>query len=178
MLLERAMEGAAEAGASTSSIALCELSISGCIECNDCFTAGECSTVDDMGLVYDAFEAADRILVASPIFFMGLPSQLKAAIDRCQRYWAMKYVLKEPFPRAEGLPRRYGGYIGVGATRGETLFDGTILTLKYFFDAIDVKPLPDDYVLVRGIDAKGEVAGNTDAFDSAYNLGRLLASLD
>ena len=177
ILLDAALEAAAAAGATTEKIRLSELDFSGCTECEDCYATGECSISDDMGKLYEALERADRILLASPIFFMGLPSQPKAMIDRTQCYWAQKYMLKEDFPY-RGEADRQGAFIGVGATRGEKLFDGTILTLKYFFDAVASRPLVDDYVLVRGVDEKGEISSRADALSSARELGRKLATGD
>ncbi|MBE0428321.1 MAG: flavodoxin family protein [Thermoleophilia bacterium] len=178
-LLSAALAGAEEAGAEIKRINVSGLRISGCTECNDCYALGECSiTDDDMGQIYDALEWADRIIFASPIFFMGLPSQAKALIDRCQRYWALKHVLGEEFPRPEGAPARFGIFIGVGATRGKKLFDGVILTMKYFFDAISMKPVEDLYVLIRGIDEKGEISTNAEALRSARESGGKLAAMD
>ena len=177
MLLDAALEGVMEAGAVADKIAVGELEMSGCIECNDCLETGECTIVDDMGKVYMALEKADRVIIASPIFFMGLPAQIKAVIDRCQQYWALRYVLNEDFPREKGAPERQGVFIGIGATSGEKLFDGTILTLKYFFDAIAAKPLTDRYVLVKGIDEKGEISQRPDVIESARELGRTLVGL-
>ncbi len=176
ILLDAALEAAGD-GCELERIRLAELDFSGCTECEDCYATGECSIEDDMSGLYSAMERADRILLASPIFFMGLPSQPKAMIDRTQRYWALKYMLEEDFPY-EGGGTRYGAFIGVGATRGEKLFDGTILTLKYFFDAIAVRPLVDDYVLVRGVDAKGEIASHGDALGAARKLGEKLSTAD
>ena len=175
ILLDRALAGAADAGADTEKIILCDYEISGCIECNDCFESGSCTIGDDMDLVYEAFERADRIILASPMFFMGITSQAKAVIDRCQCYWALKYVLKEEFPRPKGAPARYGAFIGVGGTKGQKLFDGTLPTLKYFFDAIAARPREELYVLVRGVDEKGEVTEKEEALQAAYDSGKALA---
>jgi len=177
ILLDRALAGAQDAGAEIEKFSLCEYSISGCIECNDCYETGSCTIGDDMDMVYEAFERADRIILASPMFFMGVTSQMKAAIDRCQCYWALRYVLKEKFPHPDNAPARYGTFIGVGGTKGEKLFDGTMLTLKYFFDAIDAKPVEELYVLVRGADDKGDVLKRDEALASAYESGRALAQL-
>lgn len=174
-LLDRALAGAEAAGASTEKIVLCDYQISGCIECNDCFESGICTIGDEMDSIYGAIERADRIIIASPIFFMGLTSQMKAVIDRCQCYWALKYVLKESFPREADAPEREGSFIGVGGTRGENLFEGALKTLKYFFDAISTRPREDLYVMVRGIDDKGEIETREDALQEAYESGRALA---
>lgn len=176
LLLEEALRGAASAGASTSLIRVEGLSIAGCNECNDCYETGECSIQDEMTEVYEAIERADRILVASPVFFMSLPAQLKAVIDRCQAFWALKYKLNLPLPRPAMAPKRYGAFISVGGTRGQRLFDGTILTLKYFFDAISATPLPDSYLLVRGVDDQGEILGRPESLAAALKLGRRLAA--
>lgn len=177
LLLDRALAGAKEAGAKIEKIVLCDYQISGCIECNDCYESGSCTIGDEMDLVYTAIETADRIILASPMFFMGVTAQTKAVIDRCQCYWALKYILKEKFPRPDNAPARYGTFIGVGGTKGQNLFDGTILTLKYFFDAIDTRPLEDLYVLVRSVDASGDVLEHEDALRSAYESGKALAQI-
>lgn len=177
ILLDRALAGAASAGAETEKVLLSDSVISGCIECNDCFETGACSIDDDMDRIYQELERADRIIIASPMFFMGLTSLIKAVIDRCQCYWALQHVLKEEFPRPEGSPHRYGLFIGTGGTKGLKLFDGTILTLKYFFEALAVTPREELYVLVRGVDDKGEVLSRDDALSSAFDSGKKLSEL-
>jgi multimeric flavodoxin WrbA len=178
LLLDEALTGASGAGAETRKLVLSELNIAGCTECNDCYQTGECSTYDGMSTVYQALEWADRILLVSPIFFMGLPSQAKAMVDRTQCYWALKYVLNQPFPRAVDAPGRYGAFIGVGGTKGPHLFDGAVLTVKYFFDAISVEPREELYVFVRGVDEKGEIADRAEELRAAREAGEALAELD
>lgn len=177
ILLDKALAGARDAGADVEKISLCDLDIAGCLECNDCYESGTCTIGDDMDRVYDALERSDRIILASPMFFMGVTAQAKAVIDRCQCYWALKYILKEEFPRPKDAPLRYGSFIGVGGTRGEKLFDGTMLTLKYFFDAIAARPAEDLYVLVRGVDASGDVLGREAELQAAYDSGKAIAVL-
>jgi multimeric flavodoxin WrbA len=177
VLLDRALDGAAEAGAETEKISLCGLNISGCIECNDCMETGYCTIGDEMDDIYQALERADRLILASPMFFMGVSSQAKAVIDRCQCYWALKYVLEQEFPREKDAPKRHGMFIGVGGTRGEHLFDGTLLTLRYFFDAIAMERHEELYVLVKGVDAKGDVLEHEDALNQAFESGKKLAQL-
>jgi len=178
ILLDYALKGAIDSKAKIRKVSLYDLDFYGCKECNDCFESGECSMTDDMDEVYEAIEMADRIILAAPIFFMSLPAQTKAMIDRCQRYWAIKYVLKQSFPRASNAPSRYAAYIGIGGTRGSKLFDGTMLTLKYFFDAIDMQPLEDRYLLVRGVDGQGDVNENKDSLEDAYELGKYIVDLE
>jgi arsenate reductase (thioredoxin) len=76
---------------------------------------------------------ADVVIAATPIYFYNATAQLKALIDRSQTLWARKYKLELTDP---GRPDRKGVLLAVGATKGKNLFEGMILTAKYFFDAI------------------------------------------
>jgi multimeric flavodoxin WrbA len=121
--------------------------------------------------IYPKLLDADCVIVASPIFFYGLTSQVKALIDRCQAIWARKYILKQNLPESG----RKGAFIAVGATRGEKLFDGSILTVKYFFKTIGVKYV--DGLLIPGVDKKGEIKEHPTALSDAFELGRRLAQI-
>jgi multimeric flavodoxin WrbA len=110
---------------------------------------------------------ADHIILASPMFFYGLTSQVKALIDRCQALWVRKYILKQIPPRAT---ERKGVFISVGATRGKRLFDGAIMTLKYFFDAIDAHYSTE--LLVRGVEKRGEIKKHPTALSEAFQIGK------
>lgn len=171
ILLDKALEGAGQAGAEVEKVLVSKLKISPCVENYGCLKAGECSIVDDMQLVYEKLLEADHVILASPIFFYGITAQAKALVDRCQALWVRRYVLKT---RGEDKRVRRGIFISVGATRGEKLFDGAVLTVKYFFDAIGVKYAGD--LLIRGIDDKGQIEENPAALQDAFRLGRELVS--
>jgi multimeric flavodoxin WrbA len=169
ILLDKALEGAREAGAEVEKVLVSTLIISPCLEIYACFKDGNCSIKDDMQTLYDKLLEVDHIVFASPIFFYGITSQAKAVIDRCQALWARRHVLGMG---KEDKRVRRGVFISVGATRGEKLFDGAVLTVKYFFDAIGVKYSGD--LLIRGIDNKGQVAEHTELLDDAFRLGQEL----
>lgn len=46
-----------------------------------------CIIEDDMREVYELVEAADEMIVVSPVYFAGAPAQLKALLDRLQPYF-------------------------------------------------------------------------------------------
>jgi len=168
LLLDEALKGAQSQGAEVEKIVVDKLKIAPCREYYGCLRDGNCVIRDDMDDIYPKLLAADVIIVASPIFFYGLTSQLKALVDRCQALWARKYILKQDlFDSA-----RKGAFIAVGATRGKQLFDGSILTVKYFFKTISVKYV--DELLVRGVDKKGEIREHPTALSEAFELGRRL----
>ena len=168
LLLEEVLKGAEGEGAQVEKLVVDKLSISPCKEYNGCLRDGNCVIRDDMDDIYPKLLEADVVVVASPMFFYGVSSQLKALIDRCQALWARRYVLKQE-PRDSG---RKGAFIGVGATKGEKLFEGSILTLKYFFQAIGVEYADD--LLIRGVDKKGEIKEHPTALADAFELGKRL----
>ena len=168
LLLDEALRGAREEGAEVEKLAVDKLKIAPCKEYYGCLKDGNCVIRDDMDAVYLKLLEADGIIVASPMFFYGISAQLKALIDRCQALWARRYVLKT---LAESGKK--GAFIGVGATRGQHLFEGSILTIKYFFQAFGMKYV--DELLVRGVDKKGEIKEHPTALAEAYSLGKRLA---
>ncbi|HXZ94794.1 MAG TPA: flavodoxin family protein [Dehalococcoidia bacterium] len=169
ILLDKALEGAREAGAEVEKVLVFKLKISPCLEIYACRKDGNCSIKDDMQLLYKKLLEADHIIFASPIFFYGVTSQAKAVVDRCQALWVRRHVLGMG---KEDKRERRGVFISVGATRGTKLFDGAVLTVKYFFDAIGVKYSGD--LLVRGIDNKGQIKERPEALEDAFRLGQEL----
>ena len=90
LLLAEVLKGAASLEAEVKTIILNDLKITPCQHCDACFEAGRCKYQDDMQMVYQELEQADRIVLASPLHFMGVTAQMKAMIDRCQALWARK----------------------------------------------------------------------------------------
>jgi len=171
ILLDRALEGSREMGAEVEKLAVSELKVRPCLEIYACLKDGRCAIKDDMQRVYDKLLEADHIAFASPIFFYGLTSQAKAIVDRCQALWVRRHVLDMD----EGDERtRRGIFISVGATRGERLFDGVVLTVKYFFEAIGVRYAGD--LLVKGVDGEAHIREHATALEDALRLGRQLVS--
>lgn len=168
LLLDEALKGARSEGAEVEKITVDKLKIAPCREYYGCLKDGNCVIRDDMDEIYPKLLAADGIIIASPMFFYGLTAQLKALIDRCQALWARRYVLKN-LPAA----KRKGAFIGVGATRGKQLFDGSRLTIKYFFQAFGVEYV--DELLIRGVDKKDEIKQHLTALSDAFALGKRLA---
>jgi len=169
ILLDEALRGASDHGGLCEKIVLRDLKITPCLEIYKCAEDGVCAIQDDMQPLFPKIVHAERLIIASPVFFYGVTGLAKAMIDRCQSLWAKKYILKLP---VSPIADRKGAFISVGATQGKKLFDGVKLTVKYFFDAIDVKY--SDELLVRGADEKGEVRNQPEALEASYELGRRL----
>ena len=90
-------------------------------------------------------------------------------IERCQSLWVKKYWIdKIPYGRRE--PKRKGLFISVGATKGKRLFDGALLTIKYFFDVLDTELRKS--LLYRGLDFEGDVLKHPEFLEEAYGAGK------
>lgn len=171
LLLEEALKGAEREGAEVERLHLTDFTITPCKECHGCDQTGECVILDDMQKIYPKLLEADIIILASPIFFYGVTAWAKALIDRCQAFWSRKYILKNQSLGKEGKKRK-GFFISVGGTKGKRVFEGAILTAKYFFDVLNA-----DYVgelVFQEVDAQGDILKHPDAIQQAFEVGRKL----
>jgi multimeric flavodoxin WrbA len=171
LLLEEALKGAEAEGAEVEALHLSDFNIIPCRECLQCFNDGKCIILDDMQKIYPKLLEADIIILASPIFFYGVTGWAKALIDRCQALWSRKYILKDESLGSEGK-RRKGFFISVGGTKGQRVFEGAILTAKYFFDVLNAEYV--GALVFRKVDAKGDILNHPEALQQAFEAGRKL----
>lgn len=174
ILLQQVMLGAAKAGANTKTIVLSALSIAPCRHCDGCLKTGKCVIEDDMQWLHVDLREADGIVLASPIFFMGITAQAKAMIDRCQAIWVIKHVLKMPVAIPPGRKRR-GLFVSVGGTKLSNLFQPSLATVKSWFATLEVGYLGE--VVFSGIDEAGAILRYPSAIDDAFVAGQKLVSV-
>jgi len=167
LLLDEFLKGAGEAGAEIKKIYCIDLNFRACIECRQCEKLGHCVLKDDMEKIYPLLEESDIIVLASPIYFYNVSAYAKAMIDRCQAFWARRYVLKQKV--GAGSKKRKGFFISAGGSRGKKLFDGAVMTMKYFYDALDVKYAGQ--LLFRGIENLEDLKNHPTALRDAYEAG-------
>ncbi len=172
LLLRRALQGAESAGAEVEYVRLADLSIGSCIECNWCYGTGRCKIEDDYQVVLEKMLAADRVIFATPIFFMTVCSQAKALIDRCQCLWAHKAVLGREIAETSGRDRR-AMVIAVGGSKSRKMFESVRLTMKSFFDVLDLQYVGG--LFVNQVNDPGEIEKKRSILDEAHRLGRDLA---
>ncbi len=72
-------------GTDVEYVTLNKLNIKPCLGCYSCWdkTPGKCVIKDDMGMLSDKIREADVIVQSFPLYFFGMPSQLKCMTDRC-----------------------------------------------------------------------------------------------
>ena len=174
LLLRQALSGAQQAGSVVEYLRLCDYRIEGCRECYNCSATGYCSTKDDYQPILDKMLEADRLIFATPVFFMTVCAQAKLLIDRGQCLWVRHTVLHKPL--FEPKRDRRGLLIAVGGSRSRKQFDCVRQPVQSCFECLEV-----DYVgslCINQVDEKGAILKRPDALDQAFRLGRLLASAD
>ena len=172
LLLRQALTGAESAGAQIEYIHLTDYNISPCTECNACYKTGKCKVEDDYQQLMEKLIHTDRLIFATPIFFMTVCAQAKMLIDRCQCLWAYKYVLKKELFNPER--DRRGMVIAVGGSKGVKQFDSIRLTMKVYFDALQIQYSAG--LFVNKVDGRGDVEKHPSALKEAFRLGSLLGA--
>nr|WP_325257610.1 flavodoxin family protein [uncultured Oscillibacter sp.] len=83
-LIEAFEKGAAEAGHRVERFDLQKMNIHGCLGCcgGGKDPASPCVQKDDMEKIYPAYQAADIVVLASPMYYWNITGQLKCAFDR------------------------------------------------------------------------------------------------
>jgi multimeric flavodoxin WrbA len=167
-LLDACLGGAEEAGATIDRLVVATSGVSPCRECGACSKDGVCTLEDGMQAVYPRLDAADVIVVASPVFFATVPAVLKALYDRCQPYWERRYELHRPIGR-----RRPGALLVVGG--GGDPFGATcaITTTRSVFAVLGL-----DYVqeLIVRADRPSDIVAQPAELARAAAIGAALAA--
>ena len=132
-----------------------------CRGCNYCGTPGHACILaqrDDCEGLLRLLYTASAVFWLAPIFFYHLPAQSKALIDRAQAYWHLK---RNQDPEIMALPPRQAHVLLIAArSRGEKLFEGSLSTLRYFFEPFNVtlaEPL-----LITGLDGPQDLMRATE----------------
>lgn len=171
-LLKAAVAGAREAGAQVEEVYLRDLKISPCLEIYGCKKDGKCVIADDFHAVRDRMLAAAGLMLASPVFFYTVSAQTKILMDRCQSLWVKKHWLENAPQRRD--PKRKGMFVCAGATHGKKLFDGILLTVRYFFEVLDMSL--EKSLLYRGLDFEGDALSHPEYLDEAREAGKAFAA--
>ena len=89
------------------------MKIAGCMGCEYCHTKGEgrCVQKDDLEKILPAYEEADMIVFASPIYYFAMTAQMEAAIQRVYCIGKPRRATKAALLLSSGSPGVYDGAI-------------------------------------------------------------------
>lgn len=90
-----------------------------CVDCGYCKTNRGCA-FHDLDSFFEAFEEADYVVFATPVYNQSFPSPLKAVLERTQRYYNLRFAqnVKPPIEK-----RRKCGLIAVSGTDEEKAYE-------------------------------------------------------
>lgn len=139
-------------------ISVTENKVNGCIGCNFCYKNSQhsCIQKDDMQGIYEKLSDADVIVVATPIYFYGISSQLKCMIDRLHNPIRNTFKVKELV------------LLAVCANTIPTVFDSVksmYHSILSYFSLTDA-----GMIMVPGVSDKGDILGHP-ALTEAHKLG-------
>ncbi len=163
----------AEDGVTVEKYSLDEIEIRPCRGCNACEKLNRCIIEDDdLPWVLDKIIAADIVVMAVPVYCMGMCAQAKALVDRMQVLRSRKYILHLPIVPEERQGKRLGAFLSTAGQNWDYVFDALIPSAKCFFHVIDVKNRDISYLMVNGVDEMGELAAHPTAKTDAAALGK------
>ena len=157
-------------GVNTEIIDLGKAELEPCIACDICKSTGECAIYDDMRDITEKLIDSHGLIIASPVYFGNVTSQIKMFMDRSR-------PLRIDFK----LHDKVGGGISVGASRNGGQ-ETTLSAIHQFFliqDMIIVGDgAPFGHYGGAGVGgAVGDSENDDVGLETAANLGKRVAEL-
>ena len=113
-MAEEFKKAAEEAGHTVNVCNVAKMKINGCLACEYCHTKGngQCVQKDDFQQLLPLYAEADVVVVASPIYYLGMNAATQAAIERIYCVMAPQKMKKMALLLSSMSPMVYDGAIG------------------------------------------------------------------
>lgn len=158
-------------GAKIKTYALNKLEYRGCQGCMTCKTKlDRCVLKDDLANVLDDIREADILLLASPVYYGDISSQLKAFIDRTYSYLVPDYH-SAPNP-CRLLPGKQLIFVLTQGNPDESRFNDIFSRYDFFFKWYGFSG--SHLIRACGVREAGEAAGRSEVMDLAEDLAQRL----
>ena len=158
ILCDEFVKGALASGNEVEKIRIAEKKINYCTGCYYCKNnKGMCAINDDMGEILEKIYACDVLVLASPVYFYSICSQLKTVIDRTVARWTeIKY--KDMY------------FILTSAEDSSFVMDGALASLRGFRDCLDGSA-EKGVLYGKGVYGMGEIFDRPELLKIAYEMG-------
>jgi multimeric flavodoxin WrbA len=160
-----ALRAISEEGIETEMVSLAGLNIGHCIGCYACQKEHRCIIDDDLPPILEKMKAADGLILATPVYFSGASSLVKALMDRTGRVARYSDSL---------FKGKVGGPLVVGRRAGHNF---AFAQMNYWFQILDFFMTGSSYWNVAFGKDKGEVAQDKEGLDTIWNFGKNVARL-
>jgi multimeric flavodoxin WrbA len=161
-LVDIALEEAAGLGIDTRKIVLSQYNIGPCQGHYNCATFDSCTQKDDASWIIEDFRHADGVILATPVYWYNVTSQMKAFIDR------------NYFPYKHDLPYK-ARVVGIIVVAEMEAIEDTLHTLNQFIDWNFKIKEGGKFIISSYANEPGEVKANLSLVEQARQLGRQMA---
>lgn len=168
--VEAVLEGAREKGAETHTIYLTDQHIEFCTHCRQCAhepgtVRAKCQQQDDLEAILTEIEAADAVVLGSPVSYYNATAIFRRFLERLLGYIYWPWGQNAPTPRSKRQPRK-AVLVASAAMPGFLipLFTGTSKALRVAALSLGAKPVARLWI--------GLVSGEPHPHLSARTLSR------
>ncbi|MCU0573915.1 MAG: flavodoxin family protein [Syntrophobacteraceae bacterium] len=164
-LVRSILQGAMDDGHEGKFCKLADMRISPCLGCIGCRETGDCVVKDDMTQIYEGIQAADAIVIGSPVYMWQVSAQTKMFLDRL-----VPFIKPDFSTRLQGEKR-----LLLGFTQGNP----DPQSFKPYFDYLE-KMLAFLHfrvagtLVASGTMEKDDILRQIDVLDRAKEMGRSL----
>lgn len=150
--------GARESGNDVEVVSLKNQKISFCVGCLSCQTTQKCILQDDAVTISQKIKDADVVVFAAPVYYYGIPGQLKTLLDRCNPLYSSDYRFRDVY------------LLAVAAESEASTVDGSVQGIRGWVDCFEKATLAGT-VFAGGVTTPGEIAEHS-ALRQAYETGK------
>ncbi|MDO5845481.1 MAG: flavodoxin family protein [Methanocorpusculum sp.] len=154
-------------------VVLNDLKVAPCKGCGFCEKTGMCVQKDDFLPLAEKIQACSVLVFASPVYSLSVCAQAKAMIDRCQMFWAQKYVL-HTFVKPAG---KFGVFIATAGQSRENIFEHTVPVARFLFNVAGIGDKRTLMLLLSGLDARNDFKESADAIERTKHTAAQLVSM-
>lgn len=158
---------AADLGAETKTFVLNEMTFRGCQACMACKEkVDRCVLKDDLEPVLDEIRETDILVLATPVYFMDISSQMKMFIDRTYSYFVPDFITNPVPGRLE--PGKKLIFIQTQNQSSEEMFKDIYPRYSLFFQLLGFK----DCHCIRAcnVNQLGDVMNREDILKQAKDI--------
>jgi len=164
-LTSHALKAMEEEGIATELVSLAGLDIRPCIACMACKKEERCPIDDDLFPIYLKMKECDAIILASPVYYGSATALIKGLMERTGyiAHW-----------NGRVFDRKVGGSLVVARRAGQNF---TVAQLNYWFQIMGCFTAGSTYWNMAFGERKGDVAGDKEGLEIAWNFGKNVALL-
>jgi multimeric flavodoxin WrbA len=156
-------------GAEVQTFTLNKLKFKGCQGCDACKTKQDhCVWDDDLKTVLEAVRETDILVIATPVYFSDVSSQLKAFIDRTYSFVEADYMTN---PNASRLNRGKKLVFIQTQEAGEEIFCEIFSKYSLFFQFYGFEECK--FIQACGIGQSGNIKEHQNVFEKAEKTAKL-----